>query len=144
MCLLRGTDWVFIYNSTFCPHSVFVCFVWISEQTAIIPLYNINLLVFFITKTDCVYCAVRTELSQSVSMCFGRWPLNTEARVRSQVSTCYICGGQSGTGTGLSPSTWVFLCHYHSTNVPYSSTCCSWQKVKQVKAGNLPTSNALL
>jgi hypothetical protein len=23
-------------NSTFCPHSVFVCFVWISEQTAII------------------------------------------------------------------------------------------------------------
>jgi hypothetical protein len=22
-------------NSTFCPHSVFVCFVWISEQTAI-------------------------------------------------------------------------------------------------------------
>jgi hypothetical protein len=29
-------------NSTFCPHSVFMCFVWISEQTAIIPLYNIN------------------------------------------------------------------------------------------------------
>jgi hypothetical protein len=23
-------------DSTFCPHSVFVCFVWISEQTAII------------------------------------------------------------------------------------------------------------
>jgi len=29
-------------NSTFCPHSVFMCFVWISEQTAIIYLYNIN------------------------------------------------------------------------------------------------------
>ena len=28
-------------NSTFCPHSVFMCFVWISEQTAIISLYNI-------------------------------------------------------------------------------------------------------
>jgi hypothetical protein len=26
----------------FCPHSVFMCFVWISEQTAIISLYNIN------------------------------------------------------------------------------------------------------
>ena len=25
-------------NSTFCPHSVFVCFVWIWEQTAIISL----------------------------------------------------------------------------------------------------------
>jgi hypothetical protein len=29
-------------NSTFCPHTVFMCFVWISEQTAIISLYNIN------------------------------------------------------------------------------------------------------
>ena len=34
-------------NSTFCPHSVFMCFVWISEQTAIISLYNINWLVFY-------------------------------------------------------------------------------------------------
>jgi hypothetical protein len=46
-------------NSTFCPHSVFMCFVWLSEQTAIISLYSINLLVF-ITETACVYCAVRT------------------------------------------------------------------------------------
>ena len=56
---MRGTDWVFICNATFCPHSVFMCFVWISEQTAIISLYNINLLVF-VTETECVYCAVRT------------------------------------------------------------------------------------
>jgi ribosomal protein S26 len=33
--------------------------VWISEQTAIISLYNINRLVF-ITEKECVYCAVRT------------------------------------------------------------------------------------
>ena len=46
-------------NSTFCPHSVFMCFVWTSEQTTIISLYNINWLVF-ITETECVYCAVRT------------------------------------------------------------------------------------
>ena len=26
----------------FCPHSVFMCFVWIWEQTAIISLYSIN------------------------------------------------------------------------------------------------------
>jgi hypothetical protein len=37
---------------------VFMCFVWISEQTAIISLYSINWLVF-ITETECVYCAVR-------------------------------------------------------------------------------------
>jgi hypothetical protein len=47
-------------NSTFCPHSVFMCFVWISEQTAIISLYSINWLVC-ITGAECVYCAVRTE-----------------------------------------------------------------------------------
>jgi hypothetical protein len=29
-------------NFTFCSHSVFVCFVRISEQTAIISLYSIN------------------------------------------------------------------------------------------------------
>jgi hypothetical protein len=46
-------------NSTFCPHSLFMCFVWISEQTAIISLYSINCLVF-ITEKECIYCAVRT------------------------------------------------------------------------------------
>ena len=46
-------------NSMFCPYSVFMCFVWIWEQTAIISLYNINWLVF-ITETESVYCAVRT------------------------------------------------------------------------------------
>jgi hypothetical protein len=46
-------------SSTFRPHSVFVYFVWIWEQTAIISLYSINWLVF-ITETECVYWAVRT------------------------------------------------------------------------------------
>jgi len=36
-----------------------VCFVWISEQTAIISLHNINWLVF-IAEMESVYCAVRT------------------------------------------------------------------------------------
>jgi hypothetical protein len=40
-------------NSTFCPHGVFMCFVWILEQTAIISLYNINWLVF-IAETKCL------------------------------------------------------------------------------------------
>ena len=35
------------------PTAVFMCFVWISEQTAIISLYNINWLVF-ITETVCL------------------------------------------------------------------------------------------
>ena len=48
-------------NCTFCPHSVFMCFVWIWEQTAIISLYSINWLVF-ITEMERVYCAVRSTL----------------------------------------------------------------------------------
>ena len=40
-------------------HTVFVCFVWIWEQTTIISLYSINWLVC-ITERECVYCAVRT------------------------------------------------------------------------------------
>ena len=54
-------------NSTFCPHTVFICFVWISEQTAIISLHNINWLVF-ITETESVYCAVRTGVYVYVSL----------------------------------------------------------------------------
>jgi len=40
-------------------HTVFMYFVWISEQTAIFSLYGINLSVF-ITQAESVYCAVRT------------------------------------------------------------------------------------
>ena len=43
----------------FCPHSVFMCFVWISRGKNIISLCSINWLVF-ISETECVYCAVRS------------------------------------------------------------------------------------
>ena len=38
----------------------FMCFVWISEQTANFALYWINWLVF-ITEMEIVYCAVRVK-----------------------------------------------------------------------------------
>jgi hypothetical protein len=53
-------------------------------------------------------------MAQAVS----RRPLTAEARVRSRVGPCGICGGQSGTGTGFSPSTLVFPCQFHSTGAP--------------------------
>ena len=69
-------------SSTFCPHSVFMCFVWIWEQTAIISLYSINWLVF-ITETECVYCAVRTG------------SLYIILRSAHTVCLCVLCGSEN-------------------------------------------------
>ena len=69
-------------NSKFCPHSVFMCFVWIWEQTAIISLYSINWLVF-ITETGCVYCAVRTG------------SLYIILRSAHTVYLCVLCGSEN-------------------------------------------------
>jgi hypothetical protein len=41
---------------------------------------------------------------RAMAQAVSRRPLTAETRVRSRVSSCEICGGQSGTGTGFSPS----------------------------------------
>jgi hypothetical protein len=53
-------------------------------------------------------------MAQTVS----RRPVTAEARNRSRISQCGICGGQSGTGIGFYPSTSVFPCQFHSTGAP--------------------------
>jgi hypothetical protein len=58
-------------QTTFCPHGVFMCFVWIWEQTAIISLYNINWLVFK-TETGRLLCGTDYIFlsTSSPSLCF--------------------------------------------------------------------------
>jgi hypothetical protein len=77
-----------------------------------------------------------------VAQAVSRRPLTAEARVRFQASQCEMCGGQSVTATGFSPSTSVFPCQYDSTNAPYSSssTYCSYED-KRAKPWNIPKSN---
>jgi len=53
---------------------VFMCSVWISEETVIISLCSINWLVC-ITETETVYCAVRTH-----SKCYLRTYQTAKAR----------------------------------------------------------------
>ena len=68
-----------------------MCFVRISEQTAIISLYSFNWLVF-ITETESDYCAVRAEGLENLTGFNGRAmaqavssrPLIAEVLVRSR------------------------------------------------------------
>jgi len=56
-------------------------------------------------------------MAQAVS----RRPLTAEDGIRARVSPlCGICGGQSGTETGFSPS-WTFPYQYHLTVALHSS-----------------------
>ena len=64
--LLKPTGYVmhqqFIHSTTVrSAHTVFMCFVFIWEQTATCATYSINWLVF-ITEMTSFYCAVRTGL----------------------------------------------------------------------------------
>ena len=80
--LLNVPPGVTFNNATFCPRSVYMCLVWMSEQTAIIFLYSINWLVF-ITETECVYCAVRTG------------SLYIIPRSAHTVYLCVLCGSEN-------------------------------------------------
>jgi hypothetical protein len=133
-------------NFTFCPHRLYLCFVWISEQTAIISLYSVNWLVF-ITETECVYYAVRTwvfkynwRLYWQHHLSGGyRVSVSAGTRIWSQAIPCETRGGQSGSGTDFSLRASLFPYQCHSTSGPCSCllSCCSYH-VKHLKPGSLP------
>ena len=61
----------------------------------------------------------------------ARWPLNAEVRVRSRVDPCAIYGGQSGTGTGFSPSTSAFPYQFHSIGAPLNGKAEKYSTLSQ-------------
>jgi hypothetical protein len=60
-----------------------MCFVSISEQTAIISLYSIKWLIF-ITERDCVYCAVRAEYLNVDKVNFQKGNLSSAMRLTNR------------------------------------------------------------
>jgi hypothetical protein len=54
----------------------------------------------------------RVFRGRAMAQAVSRRPLTAEARVRFRFSPCDICGGQSGTGTGFSPS-----CRFYPVNL---------------------------
>ena len=101
-----------------------MCSVWISEQTAIISLYNINWLVC-ITEMECVYCAVRTESLNIIPVNFS---LVRQCRVlsprqpRFDPTAVYVrlVVDKVVLANVYFPSTSAVPCRYHSTNAQYS------------------------
>jgi len=111
------TGVITVQNTTFCPHSVFMCFVWIWEQTAIISLYSIDWVVF-VTETECVYCAVRSIFYVLPTQCI--YVFCVDLRTNSDYFTVqhWLVGFCNWDG--------VFTARYvlHSTFCPHSVFVC--------------------
>jgi hypothetical protein len=71
------------------------------------------------TSRLCSTCKFNTcTKGRAMALAVSRRPLTAEVRVRFRLSPCGICCGQSGTGTGYSPSTSVIPYQFHSTCAP--------------------------
>ena len=95
-----------------------MCFVWISEQTAIISLYSIDWLIC-IAETECVYCAVRTGSIYNSTFC------------PHSIFMCFVCISEQTAIISLYSINWlVFITEMKSvycavrTGSMYNSTFC--------------------
>ena len=66
-----------------------MCFVWISEQTAIISLRNINWLLF-ITEKESVYCAVRTGSLTIIHVNFSLRKASRQSPTTEAEAGCHV------------------------------------------------------
>jgi hypothetical protein len=125
-----------------------MCFVWISEQRAIISLCSINYFfnkggVYLLRGTGWIFMYDRLCLSlkdRATALDVCRWPFTVKNRVWFLVGPCEICGGQWHWNS-LCPSNSLLPCQLvpicHQCSILSSFTCCSYQEAKRTTSANL-------
>jgi len=106
-----------------------MCFVWISEQTAIIFLYNINWLVC-ITETESVYCAVRTVLCYLDSSPASYCSSPTWISLYRQCCCCCCCSCLPTTRLSDRLLWPTFAWFFSGCNVFVTCDACLWAEGK--------------
>ena len=118
----------YVLHSTFCLHSVFMCFVWIWEQTAIISLYSNNWL-DFITETDCVYCAVRSTFCVLPTQFIYVFCVDLRTNIDYFTVQHYLTGFYNRDGECLLRGAFYIL---HSTHTLYLCVLCGSQNKQRL------------
>lgn len=77
------------------------------------------------------------SLSHAMAQAVSCRSLTAEARFRSRVSPCDICGRQNGNEVGFSPNTCVFPCQNRAINATHTLL------LSKDQGATLPQSNAL-
>ena len=88
----------------------YLCMIWYIFRTKMLTPLSCSSAACSLSACLChfwVYSMIQVVIRQF---------LTTEIQVQTQVSPYGICGGQTGTGAGVSVSTLVFSCQCHSTN----------------------------
>jgi hypothetical protein len=96
------------------------CSEYVEDPTSGFITANVEVSIEY--KKRVIFYFSRLFRNRSMHQAVSRRSLDAEAWVQSQTNLCGICGGHISIETGFSPSTSMFYCHYHSTDVPYSFT----------------------
>jgi hypothetical protein len=75
-------------NSTLCPRSPFLCFIWISEQTTVIYLYIIQWLAFYNQEEMCFLRGANWVFKYNSGSCSSSKGWKKERSVRNSVMRC--------------------------------------------------------
>jgi hypothetical protein len=70
--LLYITPGLMSKNSKSCPHDAFSCFIWISEQMAIISTYSINWL-SSVNESECLLCCTSVIFNYNSGLMSSKW-----------------------------------------------------------------------